>query len=154
VNIFRLIRVLTLVIWLGSIIFFSFVVAPAVFRVLTPIDGGIHVAGDIVNRSLSSLHWMGLCCGLLFLLASVTLHKTLRRAEIVLMIVMLFVTATSQFGIMPRMERLRTDPGVETRTEFDRLHRLSVFAEGTVLLLGLGVVWLVAGNRSNRPYRS
>ena len=159
-NFFRFLRVFTLVVWLGGIIFFSFVVAPAVFGTLTPVPAGRHLAGAIVNQSLSHLHWIGLVCGGLLLLCSATLHKTFLRAEIYFVMIMLMVTAAAQFGIMPRMERLRAaSPDIEAasasaRSEFDSLHRLSVSAEGSVLLLGLGTLWLVAGNRSTRPYRS
>jgi uncharacterized membrane protein len=159
-NFFRFLRVLTLVIWLGGIVFFSLVVAPAVFRTLAPVSGGGHLAGDIVNLSLTRLHWTGIVCGVVFLIASATLHKTFLRSEIYFVVLMLILTATSQFSIVPKMERLRADsPGIEdsapgARSGFDSLHRLSVYAEGGVLLLGLAVVWRVAGNRSNRPYRS
>src|SRR4051812_19155760 len=153
-NTFRVLRVLSVVVWLGGIIFFSFVVAPAVFQVLTPLAGGRHLAGDIVNHSLRSLHWMGLVSGFVLLLSAAALHRTLAKPEICLVIIMLVITAIAQFGIMPRIEQLRSAPGFETSTEFDRLHKLSVFAEGGVLLLGLCVVWAVAGTRSNRPYRS
>ena len=159
-NFFRFIRVLTLVVWLGGIVFFSFVVAPAAFSTLTPTPGGRHLAGNIVNQSLSHLHWMGLVCGMFLLISSATLHKSFFRPEIYLVVIMLILTVLSQFWIMPRMEHLRAaSPDIEdaspsARSEFDSLHRVSVFAEGGALLLGLGVVWLVAGNRSNRPYRS
>jgi uncharacterized membrane protein len=152
-NTFRVVRVLSLVVWLGGIIFFSFVVAPAVFQVLTPVTDGRHLAGDIVNHSLRSLHWMGLVSGLAFIFSAATLHRTLAKAEIGLVIIMLVITAIAQFGIMPRMERVRSSPGFETSSDFDHLHKMSVFAEGGVLLLGLFAVWQVAGTRSNRPYR-
>jgi uncharacterized membrane protein len=157
VNTFRFLRVFSLVVWLGGIIFFSFVVAPTVFRVLAPLASGPHFAGTIVNQALGRLHWIGLACGALFLLAAATLHKTFFRPEIYLVAMMLVLTATSQFGIMPRMDvlRLRLIEMEEptARANFDRLHQLSVAAEGGVLLLGLLTLALVAGNRSNRPFR-
>jgi uncharacterized membrane protein len=158
VNIFRFLRVLALVAWVGGILFFSFVVAPTVFRVLTPVSGGQHLAGDIVNQTLGRLHWIGMACGLLFLLTSMTLHKTVQRKEILFALIMLVVTAISQFSLMPRLgvlrARLSENEEPAARANFDRLHKLSVVMEGGVLLLGIGVLSLVAGNRSNRPYRS
>ena len=153
-NLFRVLRVLSLVVWLGGIIFFSFVVAPRVFQVLMPVTGGQHLAGDIVSASLRNLHWMGFASGVIFLFSAATLHRTLAKPEILLVIVMLVITAIAQFGIMPRMETVRSSPGYETSAEFARLHKLSVFADGGVLLLGLCAVWAIAGARSNRPYRS
>ena len=157
-NTFRFLRVLALVVWLGGIIFFSFVVAPTVFRVLTPVADGQHLAGAIVNQALGRLHLTGLACGALFLLAAATLHKTLFRPEIYFVTMMLALTAILQFGMMPRMDVLRgrliemEEP--TARARFDRLHQLSVVIEGGVLLLGLAALALVAGNRSNRPFRS
>ena len=46
--------------WIGGIVFFSAVVAPSVFGVLSPVAGGRHLAGDIVNRSLGALHMLHL----------------------------------------------------------------------------------------------
>jgi len=70
----------------------------------------------------------------------------------VLIVLMLVLTAYSQFGITPRMVALRAsfveidkipldDPG---RVKFDRLHNWSEKLEGCVLLMGLAVVYAVA----------
>jgi hypothetical protein len=71
---------------------------------------------------------------------------------------MLLLTAISQFGIMPRMDKLRAavsdftsvalnDPA---RVQFDALHVWSTRVEGAVLLLGLIVVYLTANAFSQR----
>jgi hypothetical protein len=146
----NLLQLLPLILWVGGIVFFSAVVAPSVFGVLTPIEGGRHLAGDIVNRSLGALHWIGLVCGIIILMASAFAHRTFRLTQNYLVLVMLVLTAFSQFGISRRMGAIRAEsPQLEVatpeqRAEFDRLHRLSTMTEGAVLLLGLGVVWLVA----------
>ena len=51
----RYLMLLSLVVWLGGLIFFSFVLAPTVFTVLPT----RHLAGNVVSRSLTALHWMG-----------------------------------------------------------------------------------------------
>jgi len=146
----RFVVLLSLILWLGGIVFFSAVVAPSVFGVLSPVTGGRHLAGDIVNRSLGALHWMGLACGVIFLIASTIANKNFRRTQNYLVIAMLLLTAFSQFGISRRMAAIRAEsPQLELaspaqRADFDRLHRLSTMTEGAVLLLGLGVVGLVA----------
>ena len=142
---------LSLIIWLGGIIFFSFVMAPKVFGILMPVTGGQRVAGEIIGKSLQELHWAGILCGVLFLVCATALRKTFRDTAIFLVLAMLLLTAVSQFAITPRMQAIRSgtlviDSREENggQLEFQRLHDLSVGLEGAVLLLGLGVVWLTA----------
>lgn len=159
---------LALVLWIGGILFFSAVEAPAVFRILGAPDT-IHLAGDIISRSLTSLHYIGLTCGVIFILCSIAasaeIHKLIVTGEsvalraahggslsILLVLLMLLLTGLSQFWISPRLRRIHnTNPNLEQlsraespRAEFDRLHTQSTYTEGAVLLLGLGVVVLTA----------
>jgi uncharacterized membrane protein len=60
---FRFFMLLSLVVWIGGIIFFAFVVAPAVFGILPTYD----LAGKVVNGGLGALHWMGLISGIVVL---------------------------------------------------------------------------------------
>ena len=65
---------------------------------------------------------------------------------------MLVFTIISQHRITPRMAELRTQmvsvdatpPENPLRAEFDRLHKVSVRLEGSVLLLGLVALFLTA----------
>ncbi len=70
-----------------------------------------------------------------------------------LTLVMLVVTAYSQFRILPAMEVDRALAGGDVeaasldesgRMDFDRLHVLSERLEGLVLLCGLGVVYFLS----------
>lgn len=150
----RFLMLLSLIVWIGGLIFFAFGVAPAAFAVLPT----THVAGNLVGRTLAILHWMGIFSGLLFL-ASSLLYSHLTRgtphtfaARNVLIVLMLALTLTSQFGIIPRMDTLRTSmgeinsvpPDNPARRQFDALHAWSTRVEGGVLLLGLVVVYLTA----------
>ncbi len=153
-SILRFLMLLSLIIWLGGLIFFSFVVAPTVFSVLPT----RHLAGSVVNRSLGVLHWMGLISGLVYL-ASSMLHARLSTgaahplvARHILLYIMLVLTITSQFGISPKMAALRaqmgeidsvpvTDPA---RVQFNALHLWSTRLEGGVFLLGLVVAYLTS----------
>ena len=62
----RFLMLLSLIVWMGGLIFFSFVVAPTVFSVLP----ARHLAGSVVSRSLSALHWIGIVSGIVFLVSS------------------------------------------------------------------------------------
>jgi uncharacterized membrane protein len=143
---------LALIVWIGGIIFFSFVEAPTLFMVLPT----TRMAGDVVSASLGKLHWIGLIAGIVFLVCSL-LCDQLRHGKLhpfaashVFVFLMLLLTAYSQFSITPRMRDLRAEMQSATnlpasdprRLEFDRLHARSTRVEGTVLFLGLGVVAL------------
>ncbi len=57
---------LALSLWLGGIIFFTAIEAPIILHYVQDRTLG----GEIINRSLAELHWLGIVCGLVFLLAS------------------------------------------------------------------------------------
>jgi uncharacterized membrane protein len=155
----RFLMLLSLVVWLGGLIFFSFVVAPTVFSVLPT----KHMAGSVVARSLSMLHWMGIVSGIVFLVSSM-LYSRLNRgvtepfaARHLLVYGMVALTVISQFGISPKMVALRSQMGEidqlaldnPLRMQFDSLHVWSVRLEGGVFLLGLAVAYLVARQFGN-----
>jgi hypothetical protein len=143
---------LALIVWIGGIIFFAFVEAPTLFTVLPTTK----LAGDVVSASLTKLHWMGLISGIIFLITSLLYnwqkHVQLRPFALshIFVVVMLALTAHSQFGISPRLRELRAEmqntdnPPHTQRAEFDHLHEWSTRLEGGILLLGLGVVVLTA----------
>jgi len=150
----RYLMLLSLIVWLGGLIFFSFVVAPTVFSVLPT----RHPAGSVVSRSLSALHWIGIVSGIVFLTTSM-LYSRLHAGSAqplaprhILLYIMLGLTLISQFGISPKMATLRasmpetnsaaaSDP---VRMQFNALHAWSTRLEGGVLLLGLVAVYLTA----------
>jgi len=152
----RFLMLLSLVVWIGGVMFLAFVEAPTAFRPgLLP---SRHLAGAVVGGSLNILHWMGIISGIVFLISSLAYNQISKGTaqpfalRHVLIVLMLLLTAYSQFGITPRMVALRAsfveidrvpldDPG---RVEFDRLHNWSEKLEGGVLLLGLAVVYLTA----------
>jgi len=152
----RALRLLAMTAWVGGLAFFAFVVAPIAFGRLS----SAHEAGLVVGGCLNLLHWIGLIGGGIFCVATATLWF---RAEVparvgfaigmILALIMLVVTAYSQFEILPAMERDRVQAGgaIETadisspaRIDFERLHVWSERLEGLVLLCGIGVVLVLA----------
>ena len=145
---------LSLVVWIGGLIFFAFVVAPAAFAVLPT----RHLAGNVVTRSINILHWMGIISGLLFLASSLLYNQFSRgsvhamSARHLVIVLMLALTLISQFGIIPRMDTLRASlgeidsvsPDNPARIQFDALHVWSTRVEGGVLLLGLIAAYMTA----------
>ncbi len=142
----RFLQLLALVVWIGGIIFFSFVVAPSLFALLP-----VTLAGGVVSRALSTLHYMGLICGAIFLAASLLRDLPGQKPMRVLVLLMMLLTGVSQFGVTPQMHRIRQMIGaVEVlppkdagRAAFDRLHEISVILESVVLLAGLATIWML-----------
>jgi hypothetical protein len=153
---------LALGIWLGALLLFIQVAAvafgdlPGLF--LNPAEGK-HAAGLVVGGTLRHLHYMGLICGVLFLIFSFLLrarvkwHSVVPQAVIVLIMVVL--TAYSQFSIIPRMDTVQQSAGgtlgVSALPEsspawiqFNQLHQQSVHVESLVLILGF-VAFILAG---------
>jgi uncharacterized membrane protein len=150
----RYLMLLSLIVWLGGLIFFAFVLAPAAFAVLPT----RHLAGNVVARSINALHWMGIVAAIVFLFSSAlyariaTGSSQLFAARNIVIILMLVLTLISQFGIVPRMDNLRASigeidsvpPNNPVRMHFDALHVWSTRLEGGVLLLGLVAAYLTA----------
>lgn len=148
---------LALGLWLGGLVLFGAILAPLAFRDLPPLfpnqAQGIHAAGMIVGGALTRLHWMGLICGIVFLIVMLISRPHFRTIipQFVLVLAMLVITAYSQFSVIPRMDTARTSVGgnIEAvapnnpgRVIFDRLHQVSVDLE--IAVLACGVVALAA----------
>lgn len=152
-NFFRFLLLMALVLWLGGIFFFA-VTAPNVFAVVPTRD----LAGQVIVRLLPILHWIGIACGVIFLVASILLARFSEgayrpwAARNLLVAAMLALTCVAQFYVFARMERLRHDMGTvdqvsvsdPRRVEFNDLHIWSTRLEGAVFVLGVGVVFSVS----------
>jgi uncharacterized membrane protein len=151
----RFLMLLSLVVWLGGLIFLAFVEAPTAFSPgLLP----AHMAGSIVGHSLDVLHYMAIASGIVFLITSMTYSRmtagTARplAGRHLLIALMLLLTMISQFAISPKMHAIRAEAGVidnlpldsPLRLEFNRLHVWSEKFEEGVLLLGLVALYATA----------
>lgn len=147
---------LSLVVWLGGLIFLAFVLAPTAF---TPgLLPSRHLAGSIVGRSIDLLHYMAIVSGIVFLVTSMLYNRMSRgdarpmAARHLLIVLMLLLTVVSQFAISPKMHAIRAEVGVidsvpldnPMRREFDRLHVWSEKFEEAILLLGLVALYTTA----------
>jgi hypothetical protein len=168
-NFFRYIMSLSLVAWVGGIVFFVSM-TPILFAVLP----SRHLAGSVANPALSRLHWIGMISGVLFLASSwayslITAgYARFWTPANVLVLLMLTLTCVSQFGLSPRLAKIRAETPImvsaptdstptdsastdsastEVRVRFDALHQWSTRIEGGVLLLGLIAVYLVSKER-------
>ena len=146
----RTIEFLCLSLWLGGDAFLSFVVAPGAFQVLASRDQ----AGAMVGYALYRMHFAGVVCGVVFLVARMVRTRTfgsLVAPAALCVVLMIVLTVVSQHVVSPRMAVLRTQMGSIQATaadspllaEFGRWHRVSVRLEGGVLLAGLAAMYFL-----------
>ena len=146
----RTVEFLGLALWLGSDIFVSLILAPGAFRLLASRDQ----AGAIVGFSLSRMHTAGIVCGCVLLTARILRIRgvaSLVAPPAVCVLLMMVLTAISQYTVSARMAALRVQMGSIQATaadspilaEFGRWHRVSASLEGCVLLLGIAAMYLM-----------
>src|SRR6202049_1625727 len=124
----RFLMLLSLIAWIGGLIFFAFVLAPTVFA--PGVLPNTHLAGNIVGRALGKLHWIAILSGIIFLGGSLlysrltdgTAHVFAMRH--VLICLMLGLTLLSQFWIIPRMDTLRASVGDFATVPLDNPQRV------------------------------
>jgi uncharacterized membrane protein YeiB len=144
---FRILRLISLALWVGSLVFFI-IVAYEAFKVLP----SVHEAGLVVRNSLLALHRLGLFAGCIYLFFTLALLATqqdthpARAVEMAVIVSMMALTLYLQQSVLPHMETDRLTLGGDVNTaplnaparlHFERLHRLSTHVEGVVLIEGL-----------------
>jgi hypothetical protein len=142
IGLVRFVYLLALAVWVGEIVFFSFVVAPALFAVL----GGPR-AGAVVGAILPRYYTLGAVAGAVaiacaFVLARRAMAAGWWTAAIVALALGLGATLWAGGVVHPRAQRLRV--ALEARGEmpsadqaFARAHRTAVALNGAALLAGL-----------------
>jgi uncharacterized membrane protein len=149
-TVLRTMEFLGLSLWLGSDVFLSFVVAPGAFSLLASRDQ----AGAMVGFALGRMHFIGVLCGVVVLLARLLRTRTfvsLAAPAALCVALMIVLTVVSQRAVSPKMAALRTQMGSiqataannPLRVEFDRLHQRSVMLESGVLLAGFAAMYLL-----------
>jgi hypothetical protein len=138
------IYLLSLVCWIGSIIFFSFFVAPVVFKILER-----EKAGEVVGIIFPRYYMIGYVSGVLVLMA--LLLNGPSGLKWCAWGVMMVGTAYAGLIVNPKAktlkEQLKYSPEAEKSTlevRFKALHSLSVKLNGAVLFSGLWLLWLSA----------
>lgn len=136
--------------WLGGIVFFSFFTAPAIFGSLP-----IEEAGKTIGTIFPRYYLLGYVAGTISLV--LTIYFTLvRDARIqwggaaLAIAIGLGLTFYAGTVVLPRADAIRIvshQPNADPvqKAEFDKLHRLSVILNGTVLLLNLAALAGTAG---------
>ena len=151
---------LLLAAWLGAGILFAAAVAPAAFAVLP----SRLLAGAVVGRVLPVLFVSGIAVAALGLVldrADTGMLPTVRRAAL---IAVLAACGIAQFGIAPRIERVRSQidgpieqlpQGDPRRAAFGRLHAMSIGWLGLAMLGAATTIVLASMTpREQRPARA
>ena len=146
-------EVLLLSVWLGSMIFFSFAVAPSAFAVLPTRE----LAGAMVTSSMTKVELLGLVIGSLLILIQLATWRVRGSGSAIkilglgLICVMIAAAALSRFWISSQMVLLRVAMGGHIddvpvtdalRVQFNNLHQYSVALMGTAMVAGLVVLFL------------
>jgi uncharacterized membrane protein len=148
----RFVYLLSLVLWIGGIAFFSFIAAPSIFQVLPREE-----AGKVVTAIFPKYYWEGIICGVLALATSLILGIRTRWSILlivrtILLGMMLVGVLYSVLVLQPKIHAVKeqvtsfeslspTDP---LRLEFGRLHGRSFAVNAAVLLLGVVVLFITA----------
>lgn len=147
------IEVLLLAVWLGSMIFFSFAVAPSAFAVLPT----RHDAGLIVTSTIAKVEILGLVIGPLLVLLQAASWRARnvsgasKAVQIILVLVMTAAAAASRFYVSSTMTALHgsmgglidnVPAGDPLRLRFNDLHQYSVALMSIALCAGLAVLFL------------
>ncbi len=145
-------RLVLLALWLGAALFFSAVVAPAVFVVLRSfaLPNAGEIAGTIVTRTLSVVNIGGFLIGVFLLLTLFAWRsgpgRTAFIIEFLCLAIIVLATGLGHWLIAARMRALRAamllpidlvpvdDP---RRIAFSSLHRYSVSALGLAMIAAL-----------------
>lgn len=146
----RFVYLLSLAVWLGTIVFHSFVVAPTMFSHFPR-----ETAGEVVSRLFPRYYQIGFACGAVCTFVPLFLHSAASSASRWLVVAMLGalmwgLTLVAGTVVHHRAAALRAEirevasPSAEQSAAFARWHRAAVLLNLAVLATGVGVTWLVA----------
>lgn len=150
----RWLYLVTLAVWVGSIVFFSFAVAPTVFKVLKPED-----AAKLQRAMFPKYYLVGMICAAVgivcvgILVADRAFGKWPGVLSLLLLAAMGATDLWLRQAVVPHMNVLREkraaivesgrQPEPALESEWKSLHRLSVQINCAVLLCGLALLFLV-----------
>lgn len=150
ITIIRFLHLLSLVVWIGGMIFFSFMAAPSIFKILSR-----DKAGDVVGDIFPKYWLMGYLCSVIALLSILILSFQVKSYPIVkisLLVLLCGLTFYSGLAVGTKARkvkaRIRTieDPTQKEilKAQFASLHRRSTILNSIILILGIITIFLAA----------
>ncbi|MCX7915807.1 MAG: DUF4149 domain-containing protein [Verrucomicrobiae bacterium] len=153
----KFLLLVTMSVWVGSIVFFSFVQAPTVFRTLEP-----ESAARLQRATFPHYYLLGIVCaalGIVWVAALLAMGAVRLPAGVMCLLLLAAGGAASLWmrqGVAPQMARVRQERVVAAagsqealvlEREWKALHRLSVQVNAAVLLSGLVVLGVLVWAR-------
>ena len=119
-------------IWVGSIIFFSAIIAPTVFKALDEKNAGI-----FLRAFFPKYYIFGIILGFIALILGIKAMSLILVSMVVAMILLSIISRL----MIPVINAAR-DMGVEGESRFKKLHTLSVFLNILTLIIGLIFIYM------------
>ncbi len=146
-QIINFIHLLSLVCWIGAVVFFSFFTAPAVFKTLDR-----PTAGKLIGVIFPRYYFLGYLFSTLLLTTYLFGAEAVSAWKMGLILVIILATFVAGMIVQPKARDLKIKIKASDSEEnskayearFRRLHSLSVQLNSTVLLAGLALLWLTA----------
>lgn len=150
----RFLYLTSLILWLGSMVYFSLFVTPKIFGTLS-----LDIAGKLVGALFPSYYGIGMASGLVLFLSALyfALKGKGRLSWLNTSLIALMFILTLYAGVALHPQIRATKAKAEATTEstergkafarFGRLHRLAIAVNTIVLLTGIGVVFITGSRR-------
>lgn len=149
-NAMKFLLLLSLVVWVGSLIFFTFFVAPGIFKVLPR-----ELAGEVVGGIFPGYRVTGYVAGLLSLLSLLGIsfiEKTFPAARVLLLAAMTGISFYSGLVVAPMVHEMRLEihaveePDRKEALEkgFRNMHARSAALNMAVIISGVVVIYLMS----------
>lgn len=142
----RILFLLALAVWLGSMVFFGAAVAPSAFKVLPSRD----LAGQLVQAVIQRLYLVSYVAGAVMAIALMLGRFPQWLPKLAIVAAMLVSIGLADQVVGARMADLRAEMGpveaasAEQRSEFNRHHKASTFLVSLAMLGGVALVILTA----------
>ena len=149
-HVIRFIHLISLVVWVGSIIFFSFFAAPSIFKSLPR-----ETAGDVIGVIFPKYWMVGYICSIVLLVTLIAIAvdaKSLPTLKVGILVVMTALTFYSGLAVGGKARTIKAEirsvEAVEQKEplmkRFKVLHRRSMILNVVILLLGLFFIYLTS----------
>ncbi len=141
-------------VWIGGIVFFSFILTPTLFKQLSK-----EVTSKVLDLIFPNYYWMGMVCSVAALVTSF-FNGFRIQVSTLLLLVMLGMTFYAGLSLYPKAHKLKVEikafPSeeavpAEVRAEFKKAHRLAVLLNMLVLLCGLSYLWFLSNSIPSKP---
>ncbi len=142
---FKYIHLLTLVIWFGGMIFFSFIAAPSIFKILPKEE-----AGDVVGNIFPKYYFIGYVASLVLIgtLYKLGQGRFVIAAPMIILVIMTGLTYYSGLVVGAKVRKMKAEirqtsdeaQKEELGKSFKKTHSFSMILN--VSIIGLSIVYL------------